>query len=142
VAASCAHDDSSLFVEGVLAPQGGAAGVTCVYKNDPTQAQLFSGTIDVAFLASYRPVVLVGNQLIAQGKTESFRTETNRITLQGAVVTVDDANGKELTSFTTLSSGFANPAAGSSPGFGLAQVTLVSPELVTRIRTGKFPDGT
>lgn len=138
---SCAHNDSSLFVHGVMAPPGSSGGGICSYKADPTQPQLFSGTVDVAFLAAYRPVVLVGNQLIQQGKSENFRTETNRIQLQGAVVTVEDSAGQQLESFTTLSSGIADPAAGSSPGWGTVAPTLVSPDLITRMRTGKFPSG-
>lgn len=138
---SCAHDDSSLFVRAIMAPQGSSGGTSCSYKADPTQPQLFSGTVDIAFLAAYRPVVLVGNQLIPQGRADSFRTETNRIQLQGAVVTVEDSAGQQLDSFTTLSSGISDPAAGSTPGWGLVAPTLISPDLITRMRTGKFSNG-
>jgi len=134
VATACAHDDSSLFIRSVQAPD------SCTYKNDPTQLSLLGGTVDAAFLASYRPVVLVGNQLLAQQKNESFRTETSRISLEGATVTLTDTQGAELTSFTSLTSGFVDPGSGSSPGWGLASVTLIDPKTIDALRT-QIPKG-
>lgn len=141
VVASCAHDDSSLFVRQVLAPQGGSSGGdSCSYKGDPSQPFLASGVVDVGFLASYRPVVLVGNQLSPTQKTDSFRTETSRVSLQGATVSLTDTQGNELTSFSTLASGFVDPAAGTQPGWGITEVTLIDPKTIDGLRT-QIPAG-
>jgi hypothetical protein len=141
VVASCAHDDSSIFVRQVLAPTGGStAGSDCVYKADPTQPFLSSGTVDVGFLASYRPIVLIGSQLISQQKSDSFKTETSRVSLQGATVSVTDTQGTEIASFSTLAAGFVDPASGSSPGWGLTEVTLIDPKTIDALRT-QIPAG-
>lgn len=141
VLASCSHDDSTLFVRDVLAPVGNGAG-GCSYKNDPSQPALFSGVVDVAFLASYKPAVLVGNQMLPQQKSDNFRTETSRITLQGATVTVADTQGNELSSFSTLSSGTVDPSSGSQPGFGVTEVTLIDPKTIDALRTQIPKNGT
>ncbi len=139
--ASCAHNDSSLFVRQVMAPTGGATGGGgCSYKSDPTQPFLSSGTIDVAFLASYRPIVLVGSQLAQQRASEDSKTETSRVSLQGATVTVSDTQGAEIASFSTLASGFIDPASGNTPGYGLTEVTLIDPKTVDALRT-QIPAG-
>ena len=72
--------------------------------------------------------------MIQQGRSEAFRTETSRITLQGATVTVEDAEGNQRASFTTLAAGFVNPSAGTVPGYGLVSVTLINPALVEKLR--------
>ena len=139
--ASCAHDDSSLVVRQVMAPQGGSTGGGgCTYKSDPAQPFMTSGIVDVAFLASYRPVVLVGSQLVAQHRSDSFKTETARVSLQGATVTVSDTQGKEIANFSTLAAGFVDPASGSAPGYGLTAVTLLDPKTVDALRT-QIPAG-
>lgn len=143
VLASCSHDDSTLFVRQVMAPPGtSAGGAGCSYKADPAQPFLTSGVVDVAFLASYRPDVLVGNQMLAQQKNDNFRTETSRITIQGATVTVADTQGNELSTFSTLSSGSVDPGTGTSPGWGLASVTLIDPKTVDALRTQIPKNGT
>lgn len=142
VVSACSHDDSSIFIRQVMAPQGSTAGTVCSYKADPTQPGLFTGTVDVAFLASYRPVVLVGNQLISQQAASSFKTETSRVTLQGATVTVTDTNGTQLTSFSTYASGFVDPSSGTDPGWGLLEVTMIDPKTIDALRTQIPVNGT
>ena len=36
VIAACKHDDSTLFVQGVLAAQPVSAGAQCIFTSDPT----------------------------------------------------------------------------------------------------------
>jgi hypothetical protein len=121
---ACAHDDSSMFISQVVLPTPGAT-TGCVYQSDPTQVALISGTLDIAFRSSYSAVLLVANQLVSRGSSDDVRTETARVTLEGAVVRVTDSAGTELRSFTSLSSGTAAPASGTTPGYGLMRVTLV-----------------
>lgn len=127
MALACAHNDASIVVHGVLAPPQPQNGA-CTYTSDPTQAQESSGYLDVALLASYTPEVLVGNQLIARNDNVNLKAETARVTLQGAVVHVDDTNGNEINSFTSLSSGFIDPGAGGVPSYGPIALTLIDPK--------------
>ena len=127
VASACAHNDASIVVHGVLAPPLPLNGV-CTYTADPTQAEESSGVLDIALLASYTPEVLVGNQLIARSDNVNVKAETARVTLQGAVVHLDDTTGNEINSFTSLSSGFIDPGNGGVPSYGPMSLTLIDPK--------------
>ena len=123
---ACAHDDSTIFVQGVQAPPVAVmAGTACVYTPDTGGAFLSVGVLDVALLSTYTAEALIGSQLISQANHDLLRTETARVTFQGATVRVTDAGGAEIKSFTTLSSGFVNPGNGSAPGLGNVSVTLL-----------------
>jgi hypothetical protein len=124
--ASCAHDDSSIFIRNVLAPPTSTNG-TCSYTSDPTQPALLQAVMDVAFRRTYTAVVLVGNQLIARQDHDQIRTETSRVAIRGASVTVVDAqSGGTLASFTSLATGFIDPSQGAQPGFGSVEVTAIN----------------
>lgn len=127
MAPACSHNDASIVVHGVLAPPLPLNGV-CAYTSDPTQASISSGVLDVALLAAYTPEVLVGNQLIARNDNVNLKAETARVTLQGAVVHVDDTSGNEINSFTSLSSGFIDPGTGGVPSYGPMALTLIDPK--------------
>lgn len=124
---ACAHNDASIVVREVIAPPQPQNGV-CTYTADPTQAVISSGVLDVGLLAAYTPEILVANQMIARNDNVNLKSETARVTLQGAVVHVDDTSGNEINSFTSLSSGFVDPASGGTPGFGAMAVTLIDPK--------------
>ena len=124
--AACAHDDSTIFVQGVQAPtMSSGMGAACIYAPDMGGAFLSAGVLDVALLSTYTAEALLGSQLISQGNHDLLRTETARVTLQGGTVRLTDAGGAEIKSFTTLSSGFVNPGNGSTPGLGNVSVTLI-----------------
>lgn len=127
VASACAHNDASIIVHGVLAPPQPQNGA-CTFTADPTQPEESSGVLDVALLASYTPEVLVGNQLIARNDNVNLKAETARVTLQGAVVHVDDTAGNEINSFTSLSSGFIDPGSSGVPSYGPIALTLIDPK--------------
>ncbi|MGH7285916.1 MAG: hypothetical protein ACRELY_30730 [Polyangiaceae bacterium] len=127
MASACSHNDASIVVRDVLAPPQPQNG-QCAYTSDPTQAFESSGVLDVALLASYTPIVLVGNQLIARNDNVNLKAETARVTLQGAVVHVDDTAGNEINSFTSLSSGFIDPGTGGVPSYGPIALTLIDPK--------------
>src|SRR3954471_22525771 len=67
---SCADNNSSVFVVGVIALDKS----TCVAKPDNTATLLAGGTLDVAFTQSYTGFLLVGNQLTQRGSREQLRT--------------------------------------------------------------------
>lgn len=126
----CAENRSSLFIRQVVAPQGDSA--TCEYTNSPSAGALFSGVLDAGLALEYRAKVLVGNQIVRRGDENTLRTETSRIQLNEADVTVLDASGASVTrtdgstaAFTIPISGFVDPGSGSEPGYGLADVLLI-----------------
>jgi len=102
--ASCAKNDSSMFVVGVI----DVSATTCTAKADTTDALLAGGALDTAFTQSYTAFLLVGNQLTQQGSREQLRTETSRVSLRGAEVTLTDVGGVELAGghYSTVGTGF------------------------------------
>jgi hypothetical protein len=121
----CAHDDSTLFVQTVLAPQLVSAGQTCVFTSSPAQTSLSSGILDVGLRTEYDPTYLVGNQMVSQSNSQQLQTETSIITIQGAVVIITDAAGTQLATFTRLSSATVYPASGTTPGYAPISITTV-----------------
>jgi hypothetical protein len=136
-ASGCADNESSLFIVGVLLSEGG----NCIFEAEPDSAILGSGTLDVAIARTYAMPLLVGNQLVARGDSDKLRTETARISLRGAVVTVLRADGNTtLQSFSTNATGFVNPATGSTPGWGITLVNAI-PSSLGRSLFDQLPRG-
>lgn len=126
---ACAHDDSTLYIQEVVAPplptnlnQG------CLYQAPSlTTTFLPSGILDVGLASSYGPFVIVGNQLLTRADPTVGRTETNRVQLRGAVVRVTDSAGNQLSTFTSLTEGNVEPSIGLTAGLGEAAVIMVDP---------------
>jgi len=143
----CATNESSLFIRQCqLVPP-----TTCEVKADSTAVFLFSGTLDTSFGTldknntlvpnAYSCPLLVGNQLVERGDPDRLRTETSRIEVYGADITVTDNSEAVLTrsdgsaaKFFTWTSGFVDPGTGTAPGFGLAQVEMIDPALALDLR--------
>ena len=138
LAPACVHDDSSVFIRDVLAPPISAAGGMCIYSNDPAQAFQSEGTIDVGLTGSYVAPLLVGNQLEPTADPTQGRTETNRVTIQGAVVRLTDASGNQLTSFTAPTSATIDPLQGTTPSYSPVFVQLVD---IGTVRSLAVPQG-
>jgi hypothetical protein len=138
IVSACAHDDSSFFLQNVLAPPPGASSTGCFFTDDPTQDALFEGFLDVeavaSFSDSYQAVFLAGNQLISTANAAQLMTETDDIVIQGAVVTITDAANNQLNYYTTLGAGFAYAANGSTPGYGPVEFTIVDPQTIDALR--------
>jgi len=133
---ACADDDGSIFVHSALAPPTSRTGSTCQYTADPTQASLSQGSLDVAIRESYSAQLLVGNQMIQRGDPTAPRAESNRVHLNGAIVRVTDGNGGDITSFTSVASGFVDAASGNQPSYGIAGVTALDATTVSNLRVG------
>ena len=131
--AGCADNDSSLFIKGVLVPEEGDGG-GCRFTPEGDATLLLSGILDFSIRGTYAMPLLLGNQLIPRGDADKLRTETARIVIRGAVVTVLEAgSNEELDSFTTNASGFVDPASGSNPGWGLSIVHAIPSRLEERL---------
>lgn len=118
-----------MYVEGVLA----LVPPSCEVKADPSSTQLLRGTLDVAFLQSYQGAVLVANQLTPRGVKKQLRTETQGVELQGAEITVTSAQGDVLEEFSVPAGGFVHSNTSESPGYGMAYVTMIPPQLGDRL---------
>lgn len=130
-APSCADNNSSLFIVGVL-----DLGLTsCIGKPDNTGPFQSGGILDTAFASGYTALVLVGNQLTQQGSREQLRTETSRVALRGAEVQLTTLDGRSLSvagangTFSTVGTGFVDPAAGTTPSYATMAVNLIPPGL-------------
>lgn len=124
-ASGCADNNSSVFVDGVLALQP----PDCVAKADPSATLLLEGELDLAFRTNYQAALLVGNQMVAQASHDQVRTETDTFVVKGAVVTVKNATGKTLISYTVDATGVIPPASGTTPSYGVVAVELIPDSL-------------
>jgi hypothetical protein len=122
---ACKHDDSTLFVQDVLAAQPVTAGAQCTFTADPTQPFISSGVLDIGFRQEYDPTYLIANQAVAEANSQQLATETNIITVQGAVVRITDAAGNQLNTFTRLASATVYPTTGTVPGYAPITVTTI-----------------
>ena len=124
IVAACVHNDSTIFVEGVLAPQLVTAGMGCTFTGDPTQLHITGGRLDVGLVRSYKAEFLVGNQLVPRGDPNQPDTETSLVVIQGAVVRILKADGTQLSpSFTQPAAITIPPSSGSTPGY--APITMM-----------------
>lgn len=122
-ASSCAVNESSLFIRGCLE----LPSDTCTVIPDISATEIFSGKLDPAQGTGYRGILLVGNQLVSRGNSAQLRTETSRIEIQSADVTIYDSTvATTLTStYSVPASGFVDPGSSTQPGFGAVSVLLV-----------------
>jgi hypothetical protein len=123
LSAGCAPNDSALFIRGVLAQQP----PQCIVKNDPSSLMLGMGVLDREFAQTYVAALLVGNQLVRRGSKDQLRTETSRVRLEGAIVSVGTAAGSTIQEFSTIGTGFVDPGTGDEPGYGVMFATLIPP---------------
>lgn len=125
-APGCEDNASMLFIKGVLAIET----TNCVAKPESSGTLRAFGRVDTSFPGGYVAALLVGSQLTQRGSREQLRTETARLTLEGAEVTLNDTAGNPLdigtnNPFTTLGTGFVDPAGGTQPGFGAIFVDVI-----------------
>lgn len=123
----CADNDSSLFIRGVMVPSS-----ECAFEPSASSALWTRGVLDVSFSDVYFAGLLIGNQLLPRGDPNKLRTETARILVRGAVVSVNTATGQTLAEYTTNATGFADPARGDTPGWGVSVVAITPAGLLTR----------
>jgi len=122
---ACKHDDSTLFVQDVLAAQPVTQGEECSFTSDPTQPFISSGVLDIALRQQYSPTFLIGNQAEPEVNSQQLQTETNIITVQGAIVRVTNSAGVQVNRFTRLATATVYPSSGSVPGYAPITVTIL-----------------
>jgi hypothetical protein len=130
---ACVHDDSTIFVNDVLAPQFVTPGMSCLFTADPTQTFLSEGTLDADLTPEYQAEFLVGNQMVPRGDPNQPQTETSYVTIQGAVVRIVDPQGKQLNTYTWPTSATIPPSSGTSPGYAPVSVTILDSATVASL---------
>jgi hypothetical protein len=107
----------------------------CAVKADPSQPFHTSGTVDAAFGGAYYCSLLVGNQLVPRADPNRAVSETARIEIYEAKVSILDESGTSILSrndgstaeYTVPLNGFVDPGNASTPGYGLVDVEMVDP---------------
>jgi hypothetical protein len=122
-AASCAENDSSIFVRGALV----VSRTDCSYQVTTTPILTLAGSIDALYAGEYTNVLLVENQLVAQGNATTLRTETSGVQLYEAEVQVLDPsqNYGALTKYSTPVSGYADPSMSGQDGATGCEVLMI-----------------
>jgi hypothetical protein len=125
---ACADNESSLFIRACLAEEED----TCASRPDPSSTFIGKGLIDGLYYTEFSCPLLIGNQIVRRGSSDQLRTETSRITLYEANVRVVDVGGNAIryqdgsaVEYSVPISGFVDPGAGSTPGYGLAVVPML-----------------
>lgn len=126
---ACEDNESILFIVGVLAVDR----TDCTARAEQDALLMSGGTLDLLLRPSYRAALLVGSHLTQRGSRDQLRTETARLSLQGATVTLTNFAGALLpinpNPYSTLGTGFVHPGNGVEPGYGPIFVDLVPPGL-------------
>jgi hypothetical protein len=141
---ACVHDDSTIFIQSVLAPQTSSQpGTLCTYTSDPTQAFLSSGVLDLALKAEYDGEFLLGNQMVSQANSSQLQTETSIVNIEYATVRITTADNQQLANYTRRSITTIPPAVGNTPGYSpigpvaiIDAPTLASPAVVGNLVSG------
>jgi len=129
---ACKHDDSTLFIQDVLLAPSVSQGQVCLFTADPTQAHISSGVLDIALRQEYDPTYLLANQSVPEVNSQQLQTETDVITVQGAIVRITDAAGNPLANFSRLAAATVYPSSGSVPGYSPITVTTVDSNTIAQ----------
>ncbi|HWP08738.1 MAG TPA: hypothetical protein VNN72_23510 [Polyangiaceae bacterium] len=119
-ASSCVDNDSSFFIYGVMDINSSQ----CIAKPDSNSALIAEGTLDRQFADGYKAAILVGSHLTQRGNREKLRTETARLSVTGAHITLYGTEGAVI-EFDTPATGLVNPSSGTDPGLAAVFARLV-----------------
>lgn len=121
LSASCAEDDSSIFIRGCMI----VSRTDCSVQVTLTPNLQLEGTIDAAFAGEYVCTMLVENQLVARGDPTTLKTETSGVELYEAEVQVLSAAGAVLNEFSVPITGFLDPGMSGEDGAGASEVVMI-----------------
>jgi hypothetical protein len=140
-APACATNESSIYIRSFL----DTPIDTCLVEPDPSAPIRNGGVFDVSFGGAvsrgYVGALLVANQLVRTGDPDRLRTETSKLEIYGADITVRNTSDAILTrangssaEFFTASAGFADASSGTAAGLGLVFITMIDPGLANDLR--------
>ncbi|HTQ02923.1 MAG TPA: hypothetical protein VMI54_03660 [Polyangiaceae bacterium] len=129
---SCVDNQSSVFIYGVM----DIDSTQCLAQPDSTAVLLPAGTLDREFADGYQAALLVGSHLTQRGSRQQLRTETSRLEITRADMTLYGTNGQQV-SFQSPATGLINPSDGTDPGLAAVFVRMVRAEDMANLG----PDG-
>jgi hypothetical protein len=130
---SCATNDSMMFITGVYYRKFGA----CTPKASFDAPMLARGTLDVALASEYVAALIVGNQIVERGSKERVRTETSRVQLKGAEVSLENLQGDSVAkAFSSTGTGFVNPSSGTDPALTIMYANLIPALVASKLKLG------
>jgi hypothetical protein len=121
-------NDSSLFIYGVM----DITSSQCIAKADASANFIPEGTLDRLFADGYQAAFLVGSHLTQRGSREKLRTETARLSITGAHITLYGTQGAVI-EFDTPATGLVNPASSTDPGLASVFARLVKYEDIPKL---------
>jgi hypothetical protein len=86
-----------------------------------------AGVLDRTLANGYQAALLVGSHLTEQGSREKIRTETSRLQIQGAHVTIYSTEGTAIPVPDAAATGLVHPASGTDPGLAAVFAQLIRP---------------
>jgi hypothetical protein len=119
----CAENESSLFVIGVYA----LSRTQCIADPNSTAVLLPAGTLDRTLANGYNAALLVGSHLTPRGSRENLRTETSRLSIEGARITLYTTDNREIVLPDVAATGFVHPGSGTDPGLATVFAQLIRP---------------
>lgn len=130
---SCATNDSMMFIIGVYARKQGS----CQPQADADSPLWANGVMDRLFVSDYTAALLVGNQITERGSREQLRTETSRVSLKGAEVSLESLRGVSLAApFTSTATGFIDAASGTQPALSVMYASLIPASIAADLDEG------
>ena len=129
----CAENDSMMFIIGVYARKEGS----CTPKADAGAPIWAGGVMDRLFASDYTAALLIGNQITERGSREQLRTETSRVSLKGAEVSLETLKGDPLVDpFSSTATGFVDAAGGTDPSLSVMYASLIPPSVAPGLPEG------
>lgn len=133
----CTEAKTSVFIRHVIYPS--FEDESCLFEADPSGTFLGDGSLDVAFASVYKAFFAVGNQLVQRGDSDTLKAESNRVQFYEVEVEVYDFAGGLLSEYTVPATGFADPGASNSPGYGVVSGIIVDASVTQAFRDGAIP---
>ena len=108
--------------------------------SDATAFTRPTGFVDVGIATNYVIHPLLGSQLLASGDSKQSRAEPNRITIEGAEITIVEPNGAKVSignlpnPFSVIATGTIDPTASSDATYAVTQVEAIPPVFMEAYR--------
>lgn len=119
---SCADNQNMLVIVGVMKAQP----PDCTYTASGSSTLWLSGAMDAAFGGYYEAVLLVSNQLMAEGSKSRLRAESADVFINNAEVTLLGNGSTPLRApYSVPASGLVPAGSGEDVGYGSIAVHLI-----------------
>jgi hypothetical protein len=133
---SCTDNNETIFIRQIQALQA----PDCTVTNDVAAFTAPTGFVDVGIASDYVIHPLVGNQLLAKGDARQSRAEPNRVQLEGAEIELVDPSGAQVNiggqsnPYSVIATGVIDPTASSDASYGVTQIEVFPPSVVSSLR--------